>query len=102
MGRVSKRFTKSMSFNARGVAEMIRDPSQKQLPDQRSCWIRVSAEVRVGDGLPGRVGHDERSLKLADGPGCGEAAGCHPSHTRLIAGLSGFFTLNHVLVRSER
>jgi len=44
----------------------------------------------------------ERLLKLADGPGCGEAAGRHPSHTRVIAGLSGFLALIHVRTRPER
>ena len=32
------------------------------------------AEVDVGERLAVRVGHDERLLKLADGPGRGEAA----------------------------
>ena len=63
---------------------------------------RVVADVGVGERLPGGVLDAERLLKLADGPGCGEAADRHRSHTRVIAGLSGFFTLINVLTRPER
>ena len=37
--------------------------------------VLVSPEVRVGDGLPVGILDAERLLKLADGPGRGEAAG---------------------------
>ena len=36
--------------------------------------VLVFAEVDVGERLAVRVGHDERLLKLADGPGRGKAA----------------------------
>ena len=46
----------------------------------------------MGDRLAVGVVDVERLLKLADGPGGGEAADGHRSHARVIAGLSGFFT----------
>ena len=36
------------------------------------CLVLFLAEVCVGDGLAVRVGHDERLLKLTDGPGAGK------------------------------
>ena len=59
-------------------------------------------KVGVGDRLPIRVADDERLLKLADGPGCKEAAGRHRSHTLVIAGLSGFLLLSQSSERPER
>jgi hypothetical protein len=56
----------------------------------------------VGDRLPVGVLDAERLLKFADGPGSREAAGRHRSHTRVIAELSGFLVLIHILVRPER
>jgi len=45
--------------------------------------------------------NDECLFKLTNGPGRVEPAGRHRSHTRVIAGLSGFFTLIHVRTRPE-
>ena len=60
----------------------------------------VSAEVGVSDRLPVGVLDAECLFQLTDGPERRQPAGCH--HPRVIAGLSGFFALSHVLVRSER
>jgi hypothetical protein len=46
--------------------------------------VLISPEVRAGDGLTGRVRHDERLLKFADGPGGGEATG-----RRAVGGRTG-------------
>ena len=64
--------------------------------------VLVVPEVRVGDALPVGILYAERLFQFADGPGRRKAARRHRSQHRVIAGLSGFFTLIHVLVRPER